>query len=197
RLRLAARCVPEARSASPYNSSRMREVAIVGAGTLGGTLALILAGRDVVSRIRLIDEVRQVATGTALDIMQAAPLNGGATFISGSQDLTMVAGSSVVVVADRADGGEWQGDGALRLLETVARIAPSSIVLGAGAEGVPALFGRHRREVACLVAPDDSSGRRERAVALPVRVGPPGLTISELPALEPRARVAFNNARLL
>ena len=67
----------------------------------------------------------------------------------------------------------------------------------AAAEAAAAIFGRSHRMLTCFVAPDDSNGRRERAVARPIHLGPRGLTVPELPALAPRARVAFNNARLL
>ena len=47
----------------------MHDVAIVGAGEIGGALAHILARLDVLGTIRLIDERGSVAEGQALDIM--------------------------------------------------------------------------------------------------------------------------------
>ena len=49
----------------------------------------------------------------------------------------------------------------------------------------------------CFVAPDDSSGRRTRAAALPVRLDAGGLAAVVLPELNARDRVALENAMLL
>ena len=62
----------------------MQEVAIVGAGELGGALAHVLARREAARTIRLIDDQGRVAEGKALDIAQAAPVEGFATQLSGS-----------------------------------------------------------------------------------------------------------------
>ena len=65
----------------------MRDIAIIGAGELGGATAHALARRDVATTIRLVDDRGRVAEGKALDIMQAAPIEGFATGVSGSTDL--------------------------------------------------------------------------------------------------------------
>jgi malate dehydrogenase len=110
----------------------MHEVAIIGAGELGGALAHVLARRDAVRSIRLVDEKGRVAEGKALDIAQAAPVEGFATRITGSVDIATAAGASVIVLADRVAGGEWQGDEALQLVRQLARSAPQAILLCAG-----------------------------------------------------------------
>src|SRR4051812_32263814 len=56
---------------SLYNSARMREVAIVGAGELGGMIAHLLAREEVAPVVRLIDDRGRVAEGKALDITQS------------------------------------------------------------------------------------------------------------------------------
>jgi len=111
----------------------MREVAIVGAGELGGLVAHVLARRDAVESIRLIDENGRVAQGKALDIAQAAPLERFATRVSGSTDLYAAAGAEVVVVADRAGGGEWSGEEGLTLIRRLGGLAPRAVVVCAGA----------------------------------------------------------------
>jgi malate dehydrogenase len=111
----------------------MQEVAILGAGELGGVLAHVLALRDIASRIRLIDTAGQIAAGKALDLMQASPIQGFATMVSGSTDLTRAAGADVVVLADRADGAEWQGDEGLLLLTHLSEIAARTMIVCAGA----------------------------------------------------------------
>jgi len=110
----------------------MREVAIVGAGELGGAVAHVLARRDAVRSIVLADESGHVAAGKALDIAQAAPVEGFATQITGTTDLATVAGSSVVVVADRVVQGPWSTDEGLLLLKRLLQTAPRAIFVSAG-----------------------------------------------------------------
>ena len=111
----------------------MQEVAIIGAGELGGALAHVLARRDVVRSIRLIDERGRAAEGKALDIAQAAPVEGFATQLSGSTDVSTAAGAQVIVIADRLGAGDWQGEEALQLVQRLARSAPAAVLLCAGA----------------------------------------------------------------
>src|SRR5438128_6121949 len=82
-------------------SHRMREVAIVGAGELGGLVAHALARRNGADIVRLIDDNGHVAEGKALDISQAAPVEGFAGTVAGSTDLSAAAGAGIVVIADR------------------------------------------------------------------------------------------------
>jgi len=118
---------------SHYNIAAMQEVAIVGAGDLGGGLAHVLARRDVARTIRLIDEKGRVAEGKALDIAQAAPVEGFATQLSGSTDWATAAGANVIVIADRFGGGEWGGEDGLQLVRQLSRSAPAAVLLCAGA----------------------------------------------------------------
>jgi len=111
----------------------MQEVAIVGAGELGGALAHVLARREATRTIRLIDDKGRVAEGKALDIAQAAPVEGFATQLSGSTDWATGAGARVIVVADRFGRGEWSGDEGLQLVGQLARSAPAAVILCAGA----------------------------------------------------------------
>ncbi len=110
----------------------MREVAIVGAGDLGGAIAHLLAKRNAVRAVTLIDDSGRVAAGKALDIAEAAPIEAFSTDIEGTADFSRTAGASVVVLADRAGGGEWQGEEALMLLRRLM-IAARAVVLCAGA----------------------------------------------------------------
>src|SRR5262245_52138105 len=103
----------------------MTDVAILGAGELGGALAHLLARRNIVRAIRLIDDSGRVAAGKALDIAQAGAVEGHATFVEGTTDLYAAAGGSIIVIADRAGRGEWQGDEALGLIKSLRFNAPS------------------------------------------------------------------------
>ena len=75
---------------------------------------------------------------------------------------------------------------------------PGPIALAAAATHVArAIAGRSRQSAVCFVAPDDSAGRRFRAAAVPVRLGPRGLERVVLPELNPHDRVALENATAL
>lgn len=110
----------------------MAEIAVIGAGELGGLLADVCARRDVVSTIRLIDDAGRVAEGKALDIMQSAPIVRFSTKVTGSTDLTTAAGAALIFVADRATGGEWRDEDGLMLLKRIARLGASSTIVCAG-----------------------------------------------------------------
>src|SRR5437867_1464517 len=111
----------------------MREVAIVGAGELGGAVAHVLARRDAVRSIVLVDESGRVAAGKALDIAQAAPVEQFATQLTGTTDIATVAGSAVVIVAERFAGGPWPIDDGLLLLKRLAQTAPRAVIVCASA----------------------------------------------------------------
>ena len=111
----------------------MREVAIVGAGELGGAVAHVLARRDVVRSLVLVDESGRVAAGKALDIAQAAPVEGFATQLAGTTDIAAVGGATVVIVAERVAGGPWSTEDGLLLLKRLRQTAPRAAILCAGA----------------------------------------------------------------
>src|ERR1700682_4975804 len=111
----------------------MQAVAIIGAGELGGAVAHVLARRNIVRSIALIDESGRIAAGKALDIAQAAPVEGFATQLSGSADVSTAAGAAVVVLADCIGGEEWQGEAGLLLLKRLARTTSGAVILCAGA----------------------------------------------------------------
>jgi malate dehydrogenase len=111
----------------------MQRVAIIGAGELGGATAHALARSHLVRSITLIDETRRVAAGKALDIAQSAPVEGFATQLSGATDVSVAAGASIVVLADRVSGGEWQGVVGLVLLKRLSQTAAGAVIVCAGA----------------------------------------------------------------
>jgi malate dehydrogenase len=280
----------------------MDQVAILGGGELGGLLAHVLARRDIAPDIRLIDDNGRAAEGKALDISQAAPVEGFASRLSGSADASVAAGASIVAIADPFGAPEWQGEPAVLLLKRLRDFAPRAIIVCAGAShcdlvergvrelhisrtrlfgsapealaggvraltaievngvssdislsvlGIPphhivipweeatvggfaltrilgeparrrlesrmaalwppgpyalasaaakvieTILGGSGRLVTCFVAPDDSAGRRARAAALPVRLGPTGVIEVMLPEMSVRERVRLDNAMML
>lgn len=113
----------------------MHEIAVIGAGELGGAAAHALARADVARRVTLVDERGSVAAGKALDIAQAAPVEGFATQLTGSTDSAVIAGAAIVIVADRFGAGEWTGEDGFVSLRRITQMAPRAIVICAGAQG--------------------------------------------------------------
>ena len=73
------------------------KIALIGAGNIGGTLAL-LAGLKQLGDIVLFDIMEGVPQGKALDIAQASPVEGFDAAVSGANDYSAIAGASVVIV---------------------------------------------------------------------------------------------------
>jgi malate dehydrogenase len=111
----------------------MIDVAIIGAGELGGSIAHVLARRGIVRRIQLVDPAGQIAAGKALDIMQAGPIEGFTTPVLGSTDLSRVAGAGVVVIADPAKPQAGADD--LTVLRQLQQLATRAVILCAGTDG--------------------------------------------------------------
>ena len=73
------------------------KISLVGAGNIGGTLAL-LAGLKELGDIMLFDIAEGMPQGKALDIAQAAPIEGFDAVLAGANDYTALTGSDVVIV---------------------------------------------------------------------------------------------------
>ncbi|GJD33627.1 malate dehydrogenase [Methylobacterium aerolatum] len=73
------------------------KIALIGAGQIGGTLAL-LAGLKELGDIVLFDIVDGVPQGKALDIAEAAPVEGFDAKLAGASDYSAIAGADVVIV---------------------------------------------------------------------------------------------------
>jgi malate dehydrogenase len=74
-----------------------KKIALVGAGQIGGTLAL-LAGIKELGDVTLIDVVEGVPQGKALDIAEASPVDGFNAGYAGSNDYADLKGADVVIV---------------------------------------------------------------------------------------------------
>ena len=72
-------------------------IALIGAGNIGGTLAL-LAGLKRLGDVVLFDIVEGMPQGKALDIAQAAPVEGFDAVIAGTGEYSALAGADVVIV---------------------------------------------------------------------------------------------------
>ena len=73
------------------------KITVVGAGNVGGTTAQRLAEKDEYEVV-LVDIVKGVSQGKALDITQAGPVCGYSTRVVGTNGYDETAGSSVAVI---------------------------------------------------------------------------------------------------
>jgi malate dehydrogenase len=74
-----------------------RKIALIGAGMIGGTLAHLAAMREL-GDIVLFDIAEGVPEGKALDIAQAAPVDGFDARMKGTSDYADIAGADVCIV---------------------------------------------------------------------------------------------------
>jgi malate dehydrogenase len=73
------------------------KITIVGAGNVGATTAHIAASRNL-GEIVLLDIVKGLAEGKALDMAEAGPMQGYESSIIGTMDWEKTAGSSIVII---------------------------------------------------------------------------------------------------
>lgn len=76
----------------------MSKVTVVGAGNVGATVANVLAHKDIVNEIVLLDIVGDLARGKALDSWQQAPIDYYGTRIKGTSDYKDTKNSDIVVI---------------------------------------------------------------------------------------------------
>jgi len=76
----------------------MKKITVVGAGNVGATVANVLAHKDIVNEIVLLDIKGDVAKGKALDSWQQAPIDYYSTKLTGTGDYSVTANSDIVVI---------------------------------------------------------------------------------------------------
>ncbi|MBI2255905.1 MAG: malate dehydrogenase [Proteobacteria bacterium] len=74
-----------------------KKIALIGAGQIGGTLAL-LAGIKELGDVVLFDVVDGVPQGKALDIAEASPVEGFDATYAGASDYKAIKGADVIIV---------------------------------------------------------------------------------------------------
>ena len=75
------------------------KVTVIGAGNVGATCANVIAQKDIVNKVVLLDIKEGVAEGKALDIWETAPINDYSTRVVGyTNDYTQTKNSEVVVI---------------------------------------------------------------------------------------------------
>jgi malate dehydrogenase len=72
---------------------------VIGAGNVGATTADVLAYRQIVDEVVLLDIKEGVSEGKSLDMLQASTLNGSLTrLVASTNDYSLTANSDVVVI---------------------------------------------------------------------------------------------------
>jgi malate dehydrogenase len=76
----------------------MNKIAIIGSGRVGEAAAWLIAQRGLCEELALLEIVPGLAAGVALDIQQAAPLQGFHARVSGSQQPDILRDSEIVII---------------------------------------------------------------------------------------------------
>ena len=76
----------------------MAKITVVGAGNVGATCANVLAHKDIVNEVVLLDIKGDLAKGKALDSWQQAPIDYYSTRLKGTGDYADTANSDIVVI---------------------------------------------------------------------------------------------------
>ncbi len=124
----------------------MKKVSIVGSGNVGVNSAFFIA-ESAAAHVMLIDVQEGISAGKALDMMEAAPIRRYRTKIDGSDSITDIAGSDVVVIAaglirapgrDRMEHFEENAATVREICSAIVEHAPDAVVITA-AEPVDAM----------------------------------------------------------
>lgn len=76
----------------------MSKVTVVGAGNVGATVANVLAHKDIVKEVVILDIKGDFAKGKALDSWQQAPIDYYSTKLTGTDNYADTANSDIVVI---------------------------------------------------------------------------------------------------
>ncbi len=115
----------------------MKKIAIVGAGNFGANAACYLAEQNL-GHVVLIDSKEGLARGKALDLMEAAPVRGFNVQIDGADDLSMLAGADIIVIAAGVSRGKETSEEGLyqqnltvmrQVLGEAKKLAPQAIII--------------------------------------------------------------------
>lgn len=113
------------------------KVTVVGAGMVGGSLAQRLAERDYADVV-LVDIVEGLPQGKALDILEAGPVYGYDSVVTGSNSYEETAGSDLVVITSgiarkpgmsRDDLLKTNAGIVRQVTESVVKASPNSILV--------------------------------------------------------------------
>lgn len=114
------------------------KVAVVGAGNVGATTAQRLAEAGIANEVVLLDIMEGMPKGKALDLWEAAPVEGYDTRLTGGTDYDLAKGSKLVIVTaglprkpgmSRDDLLKKNAEIVQRVAGEIARCCPDAVVL--------------------------------------------------------------------
>ena len=178
----------------------MSIVVVLGAGELGNAVAMALAGGARFREVRIVDANAGIASGKALDIQQSGPIDRFETRLSGTDDVLGAAGAEVIVVADEAGSGEWEGERGLALIRQLVRAGAKAPLVFAGA-GQHTLMETVARELGVsgdrLVGTAASAMVGAARALVGIEVGGSGVDVQVTVAGRPRSLVvAWSSATM-
>ncbi len=181
----------------------MSTLVVLGAGDLGGAVTREAVARAVARRVVLVDDAADVARGKALDISQAAAIDGVAVEVVGTDDLSAVVGAEVVVLADPCGtpAMEYQAEEALQLLARVRALNWRALLVCAGAtqlDVVERMVHERGADLALVVgsAPEALRSGIIALAALASRSAPRDISLMLLGRPPHLALVAWNDASI-
>jgi malate dehydrogenase len=145
-------------------ASGRRKVTVVGAGMVGGTAAQILAQKDYADVV-LVDIVEGLPQGKSLDLMEAGPLFGYDTKLTGANSYDETADSDVVVITSgiARKPGMSRDDllktnmGIVRsVTEQIVNVSPNAVIIVVS----------NPLDAMCHVAFDTAGFPRERVIGM-------------------------------
>lgn len=117
----------------------MKKVSVIGAGNVGSTVANVLAHKDFLKEVVLLDIKEGVAEGKSLDTWQQAPIDNYSTYLNGvTNNYEATAGSDVVVITSgrprspgmsRDDLININADIVKSVTENVIKHSPNAIII--------------------------------------------------------------------
>lgn len=117
----------------------MKKVSVIGAGNVGSTVANVLAHKDFLKEVVVLDIKENVAEGKSLDTWQQAPIDNYSTFVKGvTNDYSATANSDVVVITSgmprkpgmsRDDLININADIVKSVTENVMKYSPDAILI--------------------------------------------------------------------
>lgn len=118
-------------------SRKRRKIALIGAGQIGGTLAL-LSGTKELGDVVLFDIVPDMPQGKALDLMHLAPVFGSDFGIKGTNDIADIKGADICIVTSgvprkpgmtRDDLVKVNAEAITKVAEGIKQHAPDAFVI--------------------------------------------------------------------
>jgi malate dehydrogenase len=116
----------------------MKKVTMVGAGNVGATAVQHIAQMELCEELVMIDVVEGLPQGKGLDMWESAPLTGSDTRVLGSNDLSDLKGSDIVLITaglarkpgmSRSDLLDMNARIVRGAVEKVVELAPQSIIM--------------------------------------------------------------------